>query len=230
VFYRPDRFAYPEEAAADLARSLGFGVMVSQRRGELQFSHLPLLVDVEHGRIVRIRGHFARRNPHADAVVEEPQATIIFNGPNAYVSAQWLTENNPAAPSWNFVVLHVSGPVTLASDPEETSSIIDELVEVNEARLPERWPLEDYSPERRARLLPHIVGFTLEAETVEPKFKLNQHYPDADKLGTIRGLRSVGTDAARAVADYMETTVSESGDAGGMDVTEDLHASSRRQD
>lgn len=225
MLYRSDRFAYPEKAAGELARSLGFGLLVSQLRGELHFSHLPLLVDVEDDRIVRVRGHLARRNPHADALLEEPRATVVFNGPNAYISAQWFTEDNPAAPSWNYVVVHVSGPVTLAASEDETSAIVDELIDLNEGRLPRRWPVEDYSPERRARLLPHIVGFSLDADLVEPKFKLLQHYPDADKVGVIRGLREdVGADGARGIADYMETTVSEAGNASGRDITEELGA------
>lgn len=218
----PARFAsWPEADATRLASQLRFGLMVSTFDNELQFSHLPLLVDIEDERIVRLRGHVARANPHWRALQSDPRATIVFNGPNAYVSAQWYTPACEAAPSWNYVVVHVSGTVELLDTPEQTSAIIDELVRVNEADLPAQWPLEDYSPARRERLLPHILGFALNVEKIEHKFKLNQHYADADKLGAARGLESRGTDAARSIAAYMRASIGH-GDAQGVDVSRHL--------
>lgn len=220
MLYNPPRFAYPKKAAGELARKLGFGTLVSISDGELQFSHIPLLTDLADGAIVRVRGHLARNNPHVEALRRDSAATIVFNGPNTYVSAQWYSEGCPAAPSWAYVVVHVSGHVHLLDNAEETSAIIDELVITNEAQLPQQWSLETYSPERRARLLPHIIGFTLEVEHVEAKFKLNQHYSNADKHGAIRGLRNVGTDAAREIADLMETTIDDARDGKGLDIDE----------
>ncbi|GAA5235858.1 FMN-binding negative transcriptional regulator [Verticiella sediminum] len=222
MLFMPERFTgWPQADAVRLVQQLRFGLLVSIFENELQFSHLPLLVDVEDGRIVRLRGHFARQNPHWRALAADPRATVVFNGPNAYLSAQWFTPECEAAPSWNYVVVHVNGRVRLLDTPEQTSAIVDELVEVNEAELPERWPLEDYSPERRARLLPHILGFALDVDDVLPKFKLNQHYADADKLGAARGLESRGTDAARAIAAYMRASIGKA-DAQGADVTRHL--------
>lgn len=211
MFHRPERFDSPPAWAAELARRLRFGLLVSQLDGELQFSHLPLLVDVEDGAIVRLRGHFARSNPHWRALQRDPRATVVFNGPNAYMSAQWYTPECPAAPSWNFATVHVNGRVRLLDTPEETTGIVNELIAVNEAQLPQQWDMGRYSPQRRAALTPHILGFALDAEAVEPKFKLNQHYADADKLGAIAGLRALGTDDARQIAELMERTLGQGG-------------------
>ena len=62
-----------------------------------------------------------------------------------------------------------------------------------------------------APLTPHILGFALDVTSVEPKFKLNQHYADADKIGAIKGLRSRGTDDARQIAALMEETLGQGG-------------------
>ena len=207
MLHRPERFEVPIEWAAEFALQLRFGLLVSQLDGELQFSHLPVLVDVEDQRIVRIRGHFARSNPHWQALQQDPRATFVFNGPNAYMSAQWYTPECQAAPSWNFVTVHVVGRARLLDTPEQTTQIVDELIAVNEAELPQQWSLAGYSAERRARLTPHILGFALEVEEVQPKFKLLQHYTDEDKQGAIAGLRARGRDDARQIADYMERTL-----------------------
>ncbi|MBV7483822.1 FMN-binding negative transcriptional regulator [Bordetella sp. BOR01] len=222
MLFIPERFAsWPQADGTRLAQQLRFGLLASVLDGELQFSHLPLLVDVQDERIVRLRGHFARQNPHWQALARDPRATIVFNGPNAYISAQWFSPECEAAPSWNYVVVHVSGKVRLLDTPEETGAIIDELVTVNEAELPRQWQLSNYNPARRARLLPHILGFALDVEKVEHKFKLNQHYADADKLGTVHGLESRGTDAARAIAAYMRASIGQA-DTLGADVTQHL--------
>jgi len=222
MLYRASRHAYPESAGIELIQRLRFGTLVSIFENELQFSHIPIVPEVVDGRVVRIRGHFARDNPHWRALEVNPRATIVFNGPNAYVSAQWYTPGNPAAPTWNYAVVHVSGIVRLASSESVTSDIVDELVRINEAELPTQWPLESYSPQRRAALLPHIVGFELEVTSFEPKFKLSQTYADADKRAAAVGLKGRGTDAARAIADLMLSTVSRDGNNQGVDVTERL--------
>jgi transcriptional regulator len=222
MLYNPPRFAYPVSGAIEMMQRLRFGTIVSMDNGELQFSHLPLVVDVEDGRLVGLRGHFARANPHSKALERNPEAVVIFNGPNAYVSAQWYTPGNPAAPTWNYVVIHVEGRVKLASSEAETSRIVDDLIRVNEAELPTKWRLEDYSPARRAALLPHIVGFAFEITKLDPKFKLTQHYGDADKRGAAAGLMTRGTEAAREIAELMLSTCSTDGDRPGADITSHL--------
>ncbi len=224
MFNRPERFAWPESDAVQLVQDLRFGLLVSDYDGELCFSYLPFLVDVEDGRIVRLRGHFARNNPHWKALQSNPQATVVFNGPNAYVSAQWYTKECPAAPSWNFVVVHVVGNIVLHDTPEETWAILLDLIEVNESSLPQQWRVENYDPARRERLLPHILGFSLEVSRIEPKFKLNQHYAADDQLGAAKGLEAdVGTDNAREIARLMRLSVERSAREGtresGVDVT-----------
>ena len=222
MFHRPERFASPMAQATRFVQDLRFGLLVSQRDGELQFSHLPLLIDVEGENIVRLRGHFARSNPHWRALQQDPHATVVFTGPNAYMSAQWYSPECQAAPSWNFVTVHVNGTVQLWDTPAQTTEIINELIQVNEAELPRQWDINGYSPARRAQLTPHILGFALDVSSVEPKFKLNQHYADADKIGAIAGLRSRGTDATRQIAELMEKTLGQGG--RHMDVSKRLAA------
>lgn len=204
MLFRPPRYVAPQAQATDFARSLGFGLLVSQLDGELQFSHLPFIVDTEGERIVRLRGHFSRNNPHWKALQHQPQATVVFNGPNAYISAQWYTPECQAAPSWNYVTVHASGTVRLLDTPEQTTQIVDELIAINEARLPRQWDLSTYSPERRAILTPHILGFALDVDVTEEKFKLSQHHKDADRRGAIAGLRELGTGDDLWMADMME--------------------------
>ena len=222
MFYLPPRFKFRESAAIELISRVRFGIVVSSLRDELSFSHLPLLPVIEDGKLTGIRGHFARANEHHRLLMEKPDAVIIFNGPNAYLSAQWFTPGNPAAPSWNYVTVHVHGNMRFAQSEAETNAVIDDLVQVNEAELPTQWNLAGYSPERRAALVPHIIGFTLDVTRIESKFKLNQHYGDADKRSAAAGLMSRGTDASREIAELMLETCSPEGGESGTDIRDHL--------
>lgn len=217
MFYRPSRTEAPMAMAIELVQKLRFGLVISTLKGELQMSHIPLLIDVEDEKIVRIRGHVARANPHWQALEQEPETVIVFNGPNAYISAQWYTKDFPAAPSWTYAVVHVHGTARITGR-EELERIVDDLVAVNEAELPQQWSVADYSPTRRATLMPHIVGFVLDVTAVEPKFNIKRHFADADKRGIVAGLRARGTDNGRQIAEYMQATISESGDKPRTDI------------
>jgi transcriptional regulator len=230
MFHRPERFVQSDADAIALIQRLRFGTIVSVKDGEPEFSHLPLLADVEDGRLVRLRGHFARSNPHWRSLESSPKAVVIFNGPNAYTSAQWYVPGHPAAPTWNFVHVHVEGNFELLPDAENTNRIINDLVLVNEAALPTQWDLAGYSPDRRAALVPHIIGFHFHVTKLDPYFKLSQHYSDANKKGAARGLKSVGTDAAREIADMMLGTCSDGGDRAGVDVRSILSSSKTPHD
>jgi transcriptional regulator len=77
----------------------------------------------------------------------------------------------------------VRGRIKLTPDADSTNRIVDDLIRVNKAELPTQWRLENYSPARRAALVPHIIGFEFEVTKLEPKLKLTQPYGDADRRG-----------------------------------------------
>jgi len=217
MFYRPERTLTTDEAAIKLMSELGFALLVSTENGELHFSHIPVLVDVEDGAVTRIRGHVARANEHWKSLERQSKAVLIFNGPNAYVSAQWYTKECPAAPSWSYAVVHAHGDVRLL-DRSGLDQVVDDLVRVNERAFPTQWSIADYSPQRRAALMPHIVGFSMSVTRLEPKFNIKRHYSDADKRGAIAGLISTGKDDARQIAMLMAETLSTEGDRPANDI------------
>ncbi|MDQ8726658.1 FMN-binding negative transcriptional regulator [Bradyrhizobium sp. LHD-71] len=217
MFYRPDRTLTTDEAAIKLMSELRFALLVSTENGELHFSHIPVLVDVEDGAVTHIRGHVARANAHWQSLERQSKAVMIFNGPNAYISAQWYTKDCPAAPTWSYAVVHIHGDVRLL-DQAGLDRVVDDLVKINESVLPTQWSIAGYSPQRRAALMPHIVGFSMSVTRLEPKFNIKRHYSDADKRGAIAGLRSTGKDDARQIAELMAETLSEGGDRPASDI------------
>ena len=54
------------------------------------------------------------------------------------------------------------------------------------------------------RLLAQVVGFRIEVERIEGKFKLNQNHPAERRQKVVRALRERGDENAQAVAAMMQ--------------------------
>lgn len=152
-------------------------------------THLPLILD-EDGTC--LRGHMARANGHA-ARLDGEDATAVFHGPHAYVSPSWY-EEDPAVPTWNYAVVHASGP-TRHLDPYESVAHLDEVLLRYEGggkrTLPESW-LHD-----KVR---GIVAFELKIERLDIKLKMSQNKSDGDRARVVERLqdRAHGDDASVA--------------------------------
>ncbi len=190
MLYTASRHGYSEAAAVDLVTRLRFGILVSVSENEPQFSHVPVIRISSMAGWSGFAGHLSRANPHWKALQAAPKATFVFNGANTYISAQWYLPGTPAAPTWGYAVVHVGGAVRLAPDDDATSRIVDDLIRLNEAVLPKQWPLESYSPARRAALLPHIIGFELDVTSFTPKYQIIQAHSDSNKRSAAAGLTS----------------------------------------
>ena len=142
----------------------------------------------------RLRGHVARANPVWQALSETDEALVVFQGPQAYVSPNWYPskhQHGKAVPTWNYAAVHVYGVPRRIEDPARTSELLDRLVANHERGRDAPWRSE--LPESfRAGLEAALVGFELEIDRIEGKFKLNQNQSAADQRGALAGLRAEG--------------------------------------
>src|SRR5688572_28058136 len=111
----PERMYIPEafredrpEALQALIREHCFGTLVSRHEGERGASHVPLLLDRDHGPHGTLLGHMARANPQWQGFREGEEVLAIFQGPHAYVSPSWY-ETELSVPTWNYAVVHACG-------------------------------------------------------------------------------------------------------------------------
>ncbi|MCA9095382.1 MAG: FMN-binding negative transcriptional regulator, partial [Planctomycetaceae bacterium] len=177
--YLPETFV--ERDAAVLARVIreeSFATLISQHAGAPFASHVPLLLEegtrsAEGELRGRLIGHVARANPQWKSADGET-VLAIFHGPHAYVSPTCYGQGD-AVPTWNYIAVHVSGKLTIIEDRERLREIVARTVEYFEATREPRWSLEQASEEFIEKLLGGIVGFEIEIERVEGKFKLSQN-------------------------------------------------------
>lgn len=161
-------------------------------------SHLPVLYQRDGERVL-IRGHWSRANPQARAT---QKALIIVHGPHGYISPTWYTDPQQQVPTWNYATAHLSGALTIVDDVDRLQTLVAELAAVYESGDGDGWQFPASAPSKQGSLR-GIVGFELEASTIEIKCKFNQNHPEANRHSAIQALRARGSND-QELADWME--------------------------
>ena len=200
--YIPAAFVEPDLTKLhDFIEQNSFGLLVSQVDGLPFASHLPLLLERTTGPHGTLVGHMARANPQwRDAGGQT--ALAIFSGPHAYISPTWY-EAEQVVPTWNCTAVHVYGRVKIIEDEDALREIVQGAVRVYERAMPRPWSF-DPSSTFVERLLAQIVGFRIEVEKIEGKWKLNQNHPAERRKKVVRALRERTDENAQAVAAMMQ--------------------------
>jgi transcriptional regulator len=203
--YVPAHFAETDETKLhDFIEHNSFGLLVSQVDGLPYATHLPFLLERSAGAHGSLVGHLARANPHWRQLNGQT-ALAVFSGPHAYISPTWYEVQN-VVPTWNYVAVHAYGRVSVLEEREALLEIVQRSVAVYESAMPQPWAI-DPSSVFLERMLGQIVGFCIEIERLEGKWKMNQNHPVERRERVIRVLREKGGENASAVADLVEKTL-----------------------
>jgi predicted FMN-binding regulatory protein PaiB len=76
--------------------------------------------------------------------------------------------------SWNYVAVHAYGRLTLIQDPEALTRLVEDFVQVYEQSMPDPWQLNGREEFVRQKI-EQIIGFRIEIEHLEGKWKLSQN-------------------------------------------------------
>jgi transcriptional regulator len=198
----PVAFAEPDLTKLhDFIEQNSFGLLVSQVDGLPFASHLPLLLERPTGPHGTLVGHMARANPQWREAGGQT-ALAIFSGPHAYISPTWY-EADQVVPTWNYTAVHAYGRVQIVEDEDVLVEIVQETVRAYEQAMPWPWSFDPSSTFVK-RLLTQIVGFRIEVEKIEGKWKLNQNHPVERRQRVVRALQQRGGENAQAVAAMMQ--------------------------
>lgn len=181
-----------------------FATLISSHEGEPVASHLPLLLDREVGQHGRLIGHMARANSHLQTAANQ-RALAVFHGPHAYVSPGWMEAQN-VVPTWNYVTVHAYGTLRLIEDRDRLRDIVRRTVETYEAHRATPWSMSQPEAEFIDKLLAAIVGFEIDIDRLEGKWKLNQNHPIERREQIMRGLRETGRHDELQIAELMDAT------------------------
>jgi predicted FMN-binding regulatory protein PaiB len=173
----------------DLIRAYPFALLTTFADGRYHATPLPLLLERVEGRR-RLLGHFARSNPHADAVARVPETLVVFQGPHGYLSPSWYADRT-MAPTWNSMTVAITARITLLPDDAAAAHAVERLTDAMEQGRPNAWRMPELGA-RQPHMLPRIVAFHADEVAIEAKFKLGQNEPLGVLEDALRGLEAEG--------------------------------------
>ncbi|KAJ5317607.1 hypothetical protein PENANT_c038G06582 [Penicillium antarcticum] len=216
----------------------------------LQASHIPWVLntisdDPDAPVKGRLRGHMARQNPQAKAIIEAASASstqilqqdvmILFTGSHHhYVTPKFYTETKPATgkvvPTWNYAAAQVHGKATIYYDSssEEMSQYLSQQIHDlsvlcetgvmghgGDNGRPDPWNVSD-APDRYIDIMKkNIIGIEVSIESIGGKFKMSQEMGEKDREGIINGFHNLGSDVGTHLAGMVKEC-SEMKDAAKM--------------
>ena len=156
-----------------------------------QANRYPLLLEVDAAGDQKLCGHLPKYDASEIFHAQAPSALAIFQGPSAYVSPSFYPSKaltGKVVPTWNYLVVHARGTLTLIDDPSWVHEHLDAMTAQMETTRPSPSKVAD-APTEYARLLQSkIFDFEIAIESIEAKFKSSQNKSKADREGVRTGL------------------------------------------
>jgi transcriptional regulator len=203
--YVPTAFAETDRTTLhDFIEQHSFGLLVSQHDGLPFASHLPLLLERDAGPHGCLFGHMARQNPQWEQAGDQT-VLAVFSGPHAYISPTWY-ESEHVVPTWNYVAVHAYGTLQVVENAQPLWDIVEKTTRLYEASQPQPWSLAGVAAYAERRLA-QIVGFRIQIERIEGKWKLNQNHPLERRQRVIRVLEGRSDENSQSVAALMRATL-----------------------
>lgn len=191
MFVRPCWKPWDESAAYALVGENPWALLVENGDDGPFATNLPLYLVRDRGPKGTLVGHVARANDHARVLGQgRAPALAIFEGPHGFVTASWYP-NRDMPGTWYYTAVHCYGKIRIQTERELEASL-GVLNGKMEGAVPDGWRMDEVPHSEIARRLPSIVGFELEIERLEAKFKLGQDEPLKDALAVAARFEAAG--------------------------------------
>ncbi|MFC4767795.1 FMN-binding negative transcriptional regulator [Effusibacillus consociatus] len=198
--YIPKSFEVQDrEKLVNFIKENSFGIMFAQLNGQPFATHLPFLLDENSGDNGILSGHMAKANPHWKEIHNQ-RILVVFQGPHAYISPTWYGEPN-TVPTWNYVAVHVYGKMVLIQDKDSLKEIIRDSVQFYE---PSSSIVDRLDEEFFDNLLNAVVGFRIEIDQIEGKWKLSQNHSEERQRRVTQALKKQEDPNSKQIANLME--------------------------
>lgn len=143
-----------------------------------------------------LSAHVSRENSLADVLREGAHVTLVFHGPQNYISPAWYPDVHDAmaVPTWNYIVIHVECSVELVEDRDELLQHLHDLVLHGEELVDGTMTMSEMSASYVDTLLPYIVGLRCTVRSVTAKAKTSGNHGPQRRLAVARELQQRGAD------------------------------------
>jgi len=154
----------------------------------LRITHIPVFLDRSVGSYGTIHGHISRQNPQSGAFDSRQTGVIVFHGPHGYISPTWYAKTVNVVPTWNFAVVHATGKLRPVASKAALNELLTKLIAKFESYEGTNYDFAKIDDSYKYGLMKGIIGFEMEIELLEGKFKLGQDRSAADKQSLLKKL------------------------------------------
>ncbi|WP_422105757.1 FMN-binding negative transcriptional regulator [Winogradskyella sp.] len=155
----------------DVIKTYPLATVISVKNNEPLITHLPLVYE-NH----KLIGHIDIYNPQAQLLKDDKLVTIIFGGPQCYISP--TVYSTTQLPTWNYIKVHIKGIVKAIESKAALKQSLITMTEFLEAP-DHNYVLEPDNPRLNANL-DYIKMFEIDITHWEGKFKLSQDKKTSD--------------------------------------------------
>ncbi len=170
-----------------------FGTLITHGKSGLDANHIPFEFAANEGELGILHAHVARANPVWQDVANGDEVLVVFRAGNAYISPSWYPSKHEAhrqVPTWNYVVVHAHGRLTVRDDEKYVRGVVARLTRTHEASEPQPWKMSDAPSDYIDTMLKSIVGLQIDITRLVGKSKLSQNKEARDIEGASEALRA----------------------------------------
>ena len=149
----------------EVIKTYPLATVISVKDHQPIITHLPLVY--EEGKLI---GHIDIYNPQAELLKGDNDVTLIFAGPECYISPSIYSTTQ--LPTWNYIKVHLKGTVKAIESKAALKQSLITMTEFLEAP-DHKYVLETDNP-RLDKNLNYIEMFEITITYWEGKFKLSQ--------------------------------------------------------
>lgn len=149
----------------EVIKTFPLATVISVNENTPFITHLPLIWDGK-----KLIGHLDKYNPQTEFLRDTRDVTVIFSGPQCYISPSIYTTTQ--LPTWNYVKVHLKGTVQAVTNTERIKEGLINMTRFLE-KPDQKFVLEPENTQMK-KYLPFIHGFEITITKWEGKFKLSQ--------------------------------------------------------
>jgi transcriptional regulator len=169
----------PHHQSSDIKKMISvieqypLGMLVSSLDGKPLVTHIPIIYNTKTNKLV---AHIDKFNPQVKTLQNGAEVLVVFKGPDAYISPSIYTTKQ--LPTWNYIIVHITGTVTLINDPEAAKETMIEMTKFLEQ--PNQKFILEKENKAMQRSVNYIQAFDITITNWEGKFKLSQDKNEDD--------------------------------------------------
>ena len=177
-----------------LMQTYPLATIVTAKNEDVLSSHTPLIYQANN-ELGRLIGHLDKYNPQLDHFRSNEKVELIFNGPQVYISPS--VYGTTQLPTWNYFKAHLKGRIKIEDDQEKVKQSLINMTAFLEGENPS-YTLESNNP-RMAAALDYIVGFHIEIDSWEGKYKISQDKRKDDQVRAKKAMQEAEKKTEKAI-------------------------------